>query len=138
MKFSYQRFQDKANPKEVIIKPMIQIRLSRGSKGMNLLALIDSGADACLFHKSLADALEIDYKQGRSRDFSGISGRQAKVTAYFHEVHLTVLGLSSIDLEVGFTESDGVGALLGQSGFFDGFDVTFQRHKGVIDIKPHS
>src|SRR5712692_5766616 len=126
MRFPYLHFADRNDPNIVIAKPMIGIRLSRGNKGINLLALIDSGADSSLFHKSVADALGIDYKQGPSRDFSGISGRQAKITAYFHEVHLTVLGLSSIDLAVGFTESDGVAALLGQSGFFDEFDVTFQ------------
>jgi hypothetical protein len=117
---------------------MIEVRLSHGNKGITLLALIDSGADACLFHKSVADALEIDYKQGPSKEFSGISGPQAKVTAYFHQVHLTVSRLSSIDLDVGFTDSDGVGALLGQSGSFDGFEITFQRFKDTIDIRPRS
>ncbi|HLG16335.1 MAG TPA: hypothetical protein VJH03_17780 [Blastocatellia bacterium] len=137
MKFPYQHFQDKNNPQLVIAKPMIQVRLSHGTKGISLcFALIDSGDDACLFHKSVADALEIDYKQGPSREFSGISGPQAKVTAYFHRVHLTVLRLGSIDLDVGFTDSGGVGALLGQSGFFDGFEITFRRFKDTIDIRP--
>lgn len=116
---------------------MIEIRLSRGNKGINLLALIDSGADNCLFHKSVADVLEIDYQKGPSKTFRGISGSQAEVTAYFHEVHLTVLRLGSIDLMVGFSESDGVGALLGQSGFFDGFDITFVRSSDYIDIRQH-
>jgi Aspartyl protease len=138
LKFPYCHFVDKNNPNIVIAKPMIEIRLSHGNKGMNLLALIDSGADACLFHKSVADALEIDYKQGQPKDFSGISGRQAKIVAYFHQVHLTVLRLGSIDLSVGFTDSDGVGALLGQLGFFDGFDIAFVRAADFIDIKPHS
>src|SRR6266849_6280124 len=107
MKFSYQQFQNKANPKEVSIKPMVPIQLSYEKKTIKLLALIDSGADSCLFHKSIADALEIDYKKGPPKNFSGISGSQSKITAYFHRVHLTVQGLSSIDLPVGFTESDG-------------------------------
>ena len=138
MRFPYRHFQDKNNPEEVIIKPMIEIRLSHGNKGLKLLALIDSGADACLFHESVAETLEIDYKQGPAKEFSGISGSQNKVTAYFHMVHLTVLGLSSIDLMAGFTESDGVGALLGQAGFFAGSDITFQRSMNLMDIRPRA
>ena len=138
MRFPYQGFRNPDNPKEPIIKPMIWIRLSSGNKATNVLALIDSGADMCLFHKSVADTLGIDHKLGLAKEFRGISGSQSKITAYPHLVHLTVIGLSSIDIMVGFTESDGVSALLGQSGFFDAFDITFQRSKASMDIRLRS
>jgi len=48
-----------------------------------------------------------------------------------------VKGISDpINMEVGFTHSNGVGALVGQKGFFDNFQITFERYKNRFDITP--
>jgi hypothetical protein len=58
---------------------------------------------------------------------------------YVHQVHLTVIGLSSVDILVGFTESEGVGSgLLGQRGFFDNYMVRFERYRDQLEVFPRS
>jgi hypothetical protein len=48
---------------------------------------------------------------------------------------LVVKGLSSISLDVGFTNSMAVGTgLLGQQGFFEQFHVNFQLDEELFEI----
>jgi len=138
MRFNYFEFPNKANPQGPrILVPLIVIRLSYAGKHKDLYALIDSGADACLFHSSVAKVLGIDYKSGRQESFGGVSGHE--ISAFFHTVRLTVRGLSSVDLEVGFTESPGVrSGLLGQRGLFDQYQIRFERYKNTIELFPKS
>ena len=39
-----------------------------------------------------------------------------------------------VEIEVGFTESDGVHAILGQAGFFENFKVCFERYRWRIEV----
>ena len=39
-----------------------------------------------------------------------------------------------IKLEAGFTESDGVDAILGQAGFLENFKVCFERYRWRIEV----
>lgn len=39
-------------------------------------------------------------------------------------------------MEVGFTDSPGVAAILGQAGFFDNYHIKFERDKEIIEIVP--
>jgi hypothetical protein len=41
----------------------------------------------------------------------------------------------SLKVAVGFTESAGVGALLGQADFFQAHKVTFERYKQRMEIR---
>jgi hypothetical protein len=58
------------------------------------------------------------------------------VPTYLHTVHLFLKGEPGIDIEMGFLERDLIadGGLLGQLGFFDHFDVRFQRWQNAIHI----
>ena len=50
---------------------------------------------------------------------------------------LQVVGApNAIKLAVGFTESPGVGALLGQADFFQHHQIKFERYKERIEINP--
>ena len=55
---------------------------------------------------------------------------------YMHTVQLILKNEPAIDVEVGFIESDLLadGGLLGQQGFFDEFDIRFQRWLDSIHI----
>jgi hypothetical protein len=104
---------------------MIPVKLGYRGKYQAVWALIDSGAEICLIHSSVGKLLGVDVPTGRLEVISGISGHQ--VIAYMHTIHLIVPPLPGVDIEVGFTDSVGIkdGALLGQHGFFDEFDVRF-------------
>jgi len=67
--------------------------------------------------------------------FQGVSG--AREVAYLHRVDLLVRGLSSITLDVAFTNSMAAGTgLLGQSGFFEQFQINFRLHHKCFEVNP--
>jgi len=135
MKFDYRKVPGKTPTAPWISRPIIPIRLSAGRRTVGLDALIDSGADSSVFHAQVAEVLGIDMKQGLQQTFFGATGEAA--SAYFHEVQLQVVGLADpIKILAGFTDSPGVGALLGQADFFQRFQVKFERYKDQIEIKP--
>ena len=72
--------------KTQIFKPLITVVLRKNEKKRKLFALVDSGADACLFPPDVAEILEIDIKKGERADFVGIGS--TKTTFYFHEVEI--------------------------------------------------
>jgi hypothetical protein len=136
MKFEYRKQPNFADPnKPWISRPMLPLKLSCRGKTVEVFALVDSGADTSLFHASLARTLGIDLMSGRKQTFFGIAQGMG-VDAYFHTVSLQVLGGSPIEMEIGFTESNGVGALLGQTGFFDAFIVRFEKAKERFELMP--
>ena len=136
MKFEYKKVPSSSHPADPwVIKPYLTIRLSAEGKTVQLDALIDSGAEASLFHSSVAKVFGFDLKAGLKKEYFGITGEPA--ICYFHPVQLQVVGLShSIDLAVAFTEASSVGALLGQADFFQHFKITFERYKERMGITP--
>lgn len=135
MKFKYTKFPTIGKPsRKWISRPMLPIRLFNGANSADTYGLLDSGADASLFHSSLAELLGIEWKTGRHDVFSGVAA-DATLDVYFHTVGLQVLGFEAVlSLEVGFTDSSGVSALIGQAGFFDSYQVRFERFKNQFEI----
>ena len=119
--------------KKELFKPLITVVLRKGGKKRKLFALVDSGADACLFPPDVAEILEIDVKSGERADFVGIGS--TKTTFYFHEVEI-LLGDYHVKTKVGFSTSTiGAGGVLGQQGFFENFVVSFDHKNCYVEIK---
>jgi hypothetical protein len=135
MKFRYEKQVDSRDPQlPWTSRPIVKVRLSFGDRNQAVLALIDSGADITLFHSSIAKTLGIETFERQGRVF-GISGDVMPVQ--FSKVNLQLDGTSEpVEAEVGFVDSPGVGALLGQSGFFEHFRICFERSKQEIEIRP--
>ncbi len=135
MKFSYRKVPSSNNPNDPWIpRPIIRIELFYGNKRQKVDALLDSGADASLFHSSIAELLGIKLEDGLAKEFFGISEKSIKV--YFHKIQMQIPGLDKpFDALVGFTKSNGVSALLGQADFFEKYKITFERKKETIEIK---
>lgn len=133
MSFRYTQLPNPRIPSRPFYRPYVIIRLTHANKNKNVISLIDSGADLCLFHSVIGRMVGIDVEAGSELPFEGVSG--ARAAAYLHRVSLTVRGLSSIDINVGFTDSMAVGTgLLGQQGFFEHFQIRFQLAKGSFEI----
>jgi predicted aspartyl protease len=134
MQFPYQRVPSADPNASWVLMPLLKVRLSYNGKNININALVDSGAASSLFHSSIATALGLDLTSGIKQEFFGISGHS--VEAYFHLVKFQIIG-SAVEQEIaiGFTDSDGVGALLGQSDFFQRHQVKFERYKEQMEIK---
>jgi hypothetical protein len=134
MRYEYQKYRSRRDPSVILLEPVIPVLLRSGSQSITVLALIDSGADMCLFHASIGRVLGIEVRKGQEESIRSLSAQP--MPAYIHTVQLVLKGEPAIDIEVGFIEADFLadGGLLGQSGFFDEFDIRFQRWLDSIDI----
>jgi hypothetical protein len=131
--FDYRKIPNHAVPRKRWIKrPMLQVTLVNGTKRHQIVCLIDSGADECLFHASVGRSLGLDLQSGRYKKFDGIAG---SIEAYVHPIELQVQDVPErVMIDAGFTESDGVHAILGQAGFFENFKICFERYRWRIEV----
>ena len=131
--FDYRRIPNLSTPRKRWIKrPLLQVTLFNGIKQKQIVCLVDSGADECLFHASIGRSLGIDVESGRHMTFGGISG---SIDAYMHPIELQIQDFPErVEIEAGFTDSEGVYAILGQAGFFEKFRICFERYRWKIEI----
>ncbi|MFY9484730.1 MAG: hypothetical protein WAP74_03885 [Patescibacteria group bacterium] len=118
-----------------IVKPIIPIEIKFGEESARYQALIDSGADFCIFDAPIGEYLGIDVKSGIKENFGGIQDRGG-ATAYLHEVTLNIGGWD-YRTTVGFSydiAKHGFG-VLGQKGFFELFQLKFDYRNEEIEIK---
>src|SRR3989344_145135 len=132
MKFKYLEFKLSERSDffgESIFKPVIPIGLTIGDEPFEYSALIDSGADFCIFDAGIGDALNIDVRSGKKVNFGGIQEAGA-AEAFIHEVTL-IIGGWKYKTQVAFSYhlSKRAFGVLGQQGFFDLFSVKFDLVK---------
>jgi hypothetical protein len=85
-------------------------------------AIIDSGATRCLFHAQIARNLGIDVSAGIREIANGIGGPDE---VWMHDLTLFLPG-GPVKIKAGFKEGLPVSGLLGISGFFEHFRITFE------------
>lgn len=135
MKFPYIKIPPSDPRRKWISRPIISITLSGSSGRATVEALIDSGADLSLFHVSLAHRIGINLGDCPIAIFSGIES--GKLNAWLHEVAVEIVGVGkSTKFNVGFVDSPGVFAILGQEGFFDHYRIKFERDRDIFEIMP--
>ena len=118
-----------------LLKPIIPIRIYFGEKELKYAALIDSGADFCIFDAEIGTYLGINIDTGRQEVFGGIQERGG-ASAFLHEIIINIGGWD-YSTTVGFSSDiakHGFG-ILGQKGFFDMFAVKFDYAKEEIELK---
>ena len=115
--------------------------MEKNGKVLTVYAIVDSGADSCIFPSSFASALDISVPNQNAFAFSGTS-KQPQI-AYFETIKVTVMDIVdpaqniSFDLYAGFCDSlEHVGmGLLGQEVFFSRFEVSFYQPQSYFEIK---
>ena len=138
MKFKYFKFPLPSRSDffgNSILRPVIPIDVTVGNLTGSYAALIDSGADFCIFDGSFGEALGLDVRSGRILEFSGVQANQPS-KAFLHEITISVGG-SARKILAGFSYDiapSGYG-LLGQKGFFDIFTVKLDLVKEEIELK---
>lgn len=100
---------------------MIPITLFGPKESVNVDALIDSGADRCLFDVQIGREIGLDIGEWEKEIFSGIEG--GKVIAYLHKIELQIIGIEKR-------------IILGQDEFFDAFKIKFEKDHNMIEITP--
>lgn len=138
MKFKYRRI-DLCPPADFfgkfILKPIIPIKVSRGDFVVKYAALIDSGADFCIFDAGIGEYLGLNIKLGIEVEFGGIQNA-APAKAYLHQVNLEIGGIQfKVDIGFSYDISDRGYGIFGQKGFFDLFSVKFDLQKEDIELK---
>lgn len=135
MQFDYRKEPDRTKPKKEWIKrPKIQVGLHSGDNHVQLICLVDSGADDCMFHSSIADVLAIDLKTGTHKPFGGIA-KGVVIDSYLHPIEIQLQGFAErIPVMAAFCESSAVDGILGQSGFFENYKVEFEGYRGKLEI----
>jgi hypothetical protein len=116
---------------------MLSVLLQSDSGRWEGEAIVDSGADDCVFPASWASHLGLGLS-GSTRIFTfGGAGSSSQV-AYFFDLKATFENFVSYRLPVGFSAAlDHVGfGLLGQNGFFERFRVTFDVASGFFHLEP--
>lgn len=114
--------------------PLLEVRLRNGENYIDVDCLVDSGAVDSMFHTDFADELGIDLRGREQHDYYAIDGTIMR--GWLAPVQLEINGIARpIQIQVAFVEENEI-PLLGQSGFFDSFEVRFRGFKGVFEIIP--
>jgi hypothetical protein len=117
-----------------VSRPVVPIALINGSQRVRYLALIDSGADYCIFHAEIGEQIGLEIESGKRLSFFGSSGQEQ--SAFFHEIKLEIGG-HEVTCFAGFShelQSLPYG-ILGQVGFFDSFKITFDYEREKIELQ---
>ncbi len=87
MKYEYTSFIDEKNPNSALKrKPLVDLELFGPTDSISVsMALVDSGADYCLFNIEYAKQIGIHLENCFRMDFTGISGQDKKMMAYIYE-----------------------------------------------------
>jgi predicted aspartyl protease len=138
MKFKYRHVPDKYSATKLLKMPFLPIRLAYGEKMTSVVGLIDTGASDCLFDRDVADDLGIDLKNTTlEKEYFGIANQT--VIGYMHQVEFQIQGFAEwIEMEAGFLDTKLPYPLLGQSDFFDNYEVILKRYRGRFEVKSRS
>lgn len=138
MKFPYLKFTLEERSDffdHSLLKPIVPITVKLGDREIGYAALIDSGADFCIFDGEVGEYLGLDVRSGKREMFGGVQERGG-AEAFLHKIILNVGGWDH-ETVVGFSydiAKHGYG-ILGQKGFFDIFVVKFDLLKEEIELK---
>lgn len=133
MKFKYRQTILFApfSKKQKLLRPIIPASLNYKAQSVYYEALIDSGADFCIFPIEIAKKLGINLKKANKIYFAGATGEPV---SGLREKVLLQIGSISLKTEVVFADLSDKAALLGQYGFFDQCKVVLDLNKNEIEI----
>ena len=117
-------------------RPLLSATITAlNGESIRCLVLLDSGADACLFPLSVAILLKIDVLALPKALTGGVGGQSN--TTYYDTLTIDLGSGIAFSSYVGFTQGmDAVGfGLLGQTGFFDDFNVEFLHKQKIFTIE---
>ena len=139
MKFKYRYLRDSSGSgRDYIRLPLLQVRLASGANRTDVVGLVDTGATDCLFDRDVADDLGITLADSDlTREYFGVGGQS--VIGHIHPIRFQIQGFSEwIEIEVGFIDAKLPYQLLGQTGFFDNYEINFKRYRGRFEIRSRS
>lgn len=115
-------------------RPYIPITLRNQQNVMQpMLALVDSGADFCVFDGELSYLLDLDLTKLEQINLSGVAGSAKGYLAHIeigvNDIFCPVPAIFSFDFS-----PKGFGGIIGQVGFFDAFKIQFERAEKEVAL----
>lgn len=117
----------------VDLMPDLPLVLRHQSNVVSAVGLVDSGASISVLPYSVGVRLGFDWNAQKAR--ISLAGTLAQVEARGIVVEALVGQLPVVRLAVAWADSDQVPLLLGQFNFFQVFDISFYRSRGIFEIK---
>ena len=113
--------------------PILHVLLRHGKETVNLDCLVDSGAGECVFNIDIADALNLDLSSAPTKYYEAVGG--STLIARIHPIKLQIVGFNEewITINAGFISDDEI-PLLGHSGFFEHYEITFRSYRNQFEI----
>jgi predicted aspartyl protease len=114
MKFNYIDCTPDYPAENKIFRPLIQLNIRSGKKSVDLFALLDSGADVCLFPAEVGESLGLAMEEGAKGSITGIG--EIAYPTFLHSVSITI---GSYKRKIAAFFSDAIPTpLLGQKRIF--------------------
>jgi len=133
VKFKYRKtsLPSPFSKKQILLRPIIPISLKSAGTALRYEALIDSGADFCIFPIEIGKKLGLDINRLSKIYFTSatgdlVEGRKA-------EVKLDI-GDGKFSSQIIFADLENSVGILGQYGFFNLFVIKFDLQKEDIEI----
>lgn len=135
MKFKYRQVNllSPFSRKEKLLRPIISVSLKHKQRAIHYEALIDSGADFCIFPIEIGQRLGLNFENAKNIYFSGATGEP--ILGLVGRIFLQI-GEITFNTKVVFADLYGKVALLGQYGFFDLCKIKFDFDNKEIEINP--
>jgi hypothetical protein len=134
MKYKYKFHQDPMDDDaHYKTYPLLNVTLRNGTNMISVSCLVDSGADISFFSTDIAHILGVDLTHLEIREITGIGnidiqGRVAEVSIKLERFD------KWITIDAVFIEDNGM-PILGHSGFFENFEVTFRAYDNKFEVK---
>ncbi len=119
------------------LRPVINITLINKKypqHHQSVKALVDSGADLCIFDAEIADLIGIVFDKGDEVAIEKVG--RSSIKAYFHQLEMSINDIQ-FECYAGFSKNlatNGFVGFLGQTGFFDQFKIMFDYKAKKIKI----
>ncbi|MBZ0281438.1 MAG: retroviral-like aspartic protease [Anaerolineae bacterium] len=130
IQFPYQAVQNTQG--ETALRPMLPISLTYGGNAVQVMGLLDTGADVNVLPYPLGLALEANWL-GQKTPLH-LSGNLAHYEARGIILTVSIGVLPPARLAFAWTKHETVPLLLGQVNFFAEFDVCFFRSQGMFEV----
>jgi len=115
-------------------EPVIPVEIkNRNGDYRQFYGYLDSGAGYSVFHKDVAEILQINIYKGKKIKLT--VGDGSEIPAFIHKIPVRFAG-KEFTAELSFSPSLGIGTnILGMKSFFDNFKICFNNKKKQIEIK---
>jgi len=135
LNFRYKKIE-RPHPLPPTIMPVIPVTL-KAKNELDVLALLDSGADTTAFSKDIAEIIGADLS-GKRELVDGIGGKvkavETTVTITIQHRHERYFIRTKAKVILGEHEEN-FPIIIGRLGFFENFDITFKEKEGKIVLK---